>query len=253
MWYPLTESLPQYSLCRAPQRWNTCQIYPVTATKQQCSKITKHKPGCYTMDMHNNTVRWFMSPQQWTWNRTPISWLFIPVFSMWPSFSIQGSKTWKSRQLWQNQVSLTITWTQQSDQNCFTGNRQTNITNACELNYCSTWLVLNQLLPRKLTQSFSPAGEKCALTAVLSPWSQTKNKTLLHIPTMSFQCLSEFMFLFYSIPHSLLYVQEEFFFLQFDIDKLCCERIENVKLLYVTPCCMLALCYLHCHLLVLFG
>ena len=133
------------------------------------------------------------------------------MFSVWPSFSVQGSKTWKSRQLWRNQVSLTITWTQQSDQNCFTGNRQTNINNACELNYCSTWLVLNQLLPRKLTQSFSPAGEKCALTAVLSPWSQTKNKTLLHIPTMSFHCLSEFMFLFYPIPHSLLYVQEDFF------------------------------------------
>lgn len=57
---------------------------------------------------------------------------------------------------------------------CFTGTRQRNVNNACELNYCSTWLVLNQLLPRKLTQSSGPAGKKCALTAALIPWSQIK-------------------------------------------------------------------------------
>lgn len=91
---------------------------------------------------------------------------------------IQGSKTGKSRQLWQNQVSLTITRNQPPNQNCFTGTRQANINNACELNYCSSWLVLNQSLPRKLTQSSSPAGKKCALTAVLGPWSQTKKNNI---------------------------------------------------------------------------
>lgn len=56
------------------------------------------------------------------------------------------------------------TQNQQLNQDCFTGTRQTNINNACEWNCCSTWLVLNQLRPRKLTQTSSPAGNKCTLT-----------------------------------------------------------------------------------------
>lgn len=74
---------------------------------------------------------------------------------------IYASNTGKLRQLWQNRISMTVTQNQQLNQDCFTGTRQININNACEWNCFSTWLVLNQLLRRKLTQTSSPAWNKC--------------------------------------------------------------------------------------------
>lgn len=110
--------------------------------------------GCYTIDIHKQkyNVGWFMSPQQLIYNRTPRT----PQFPTWSSSSgqIPNSKT-------QSQDGYDRSRNQQSNHKCFTGTGQTNITSACELNCCSTWLLLNQLLPRKLTQTFCPAGKKC--------------------------------------------------------------------------------------------
>lgn len=99
---------------------------------------------------------------------------------------------------------------QQSNQKSFTGTGQTNINNACELNYCSTWLVLNQFPPWKLTQSSGPAGKKYALTAVLSPRSRTQKKNASHSrSTCHFTVCPKCVFLALTpAPQSAVFTQE---------------------------------------------
>lgn len=131
---------------------------------------TKHWWSKSTIDMHNNRVRWFMSPQLGCLFRLFQHGLLL-VFG-----KIQFQRLESQDNYDRINFPWAITQNQQLNQNCLTGSIQTNINNACELNYSSRWLVLNQSPPRKLTRRSGPAGKKCALTAGLSPWRQVKDK-----------------------------------------------------------------------------
>lgn len=142
-------------------------IYSKLLKQPNCSllEIKKHMTGCYTVDMHNDRVIWLMSPQRLIWNRTQISWFFIRFF-----FSVFGifQALWagRSRKLWQSNF-------QDRNTNPATesGLLHWNLSNKhqqCMGMEALVYMAGYELLSRKLTQTYSPAGNKCALTAVLS-------------------------------------------------------------------------------------
>lgn len=78
---------------------------------------------------------------------TDILAVYANIFSSLSSYKYLRSITGLRRQWWQNQISMTVTQNQLLNQDCFAVTSQTNINNACKWDFCSTWLLLNQLLP----------------------------------------------------------------------------------------------------------
>lgn len=121
-------------------------IYPA----QQCSK--KHKTHGLAVTQQMSTITMLDdSCLQNGWYETghqTSSCLFKILQRSLVARKTRGSRSVKSSR---SEVFSRMTWNKQLNHDSVTG---THISNACLLNYCCRRLILNQSLPRKLTQRF---------------------------------------------------------------------------------------------------
>ena len=135
------------------------KIYLVTLTKQQCSKITT-----LARLLHNGYAQWqwVMSSQQLIWNKTPISWLFIPTFST----SAFPSLFWKTPSIKNWKVQKVVAESSFLDDNT----RLTKKILTASLELSKQTLTIHENWINCWENWHNPPvqlGGKCALTAVL--------------------------------------------------------------------------------------